>query len=187
MVFHPLQTFTEPVTGSTRFRNTAIAITLSDQRPDAPAKVLGFALARSLGARPFLLHDGKRALYHAAASLACNYLVTLEYCAEQLFVIAGLPPEEALSLFLPLVRATLDNVAAQGPEAALTGPLSRGDTETIRRHINALESDAPHLLPAYRALGLVTLTIVKARGEIEDPVISELADVLRPPTSLHGK
>ncbi len=167
LVFHPLQTFSEPITGSTRFPGTAIAITPSDARPDSPASTLGFALAHVLGARPFSLPDDKRSLYHAAATLACNYLVTLEHHSKRLFVQAGLPEDEALALFLPLVRATLDNVAAQGTVAALTGPLSRGDTQTIVNHLEALASDAPDLLPLYRALGRATLDLVEARGEVD--------------------
>ncbi len=178
LVFHPLQTFSDPHTGSARFAGAAIAITPSDSRPDSPAAARGFALARLLGARPFLLPDEKRGLYHAAATFACNYLVTLEHHAEQLFVQAGLPPDEALSLFLPLVRATLDNVAAQGTIEALTGPLSRGDTRTVADHLAILEREAPHLCPVYRALGLATLDLVRARQEVAPSAIAELAGLL---------
>lgn len=181
LVFHPLQTFSEPLTGSARFAGAAIAITPSDPRPGAPAASLGFALARALDARPFLLSDDKRGLYHAAAAFACNYLVTLEYHAEQLFTAAGLPADEALPLFLPLVRATLDNIAAQGPVAALTGPLSRGDTHTIASHLDALAADAPHLLAVYRALGLATLELVRARGEVDPAAIAGLELLLETP------
>jgi predicted short-subunit dehydrogenase-like oxidoreductase (DUF2520 family) len=181
LVFHPLQTFSDPPTGSTRFAGAAIAITPADASPVSPATALGFALAETLGARPFLLSDDKRGLYHTAATVACNYLVTLEYHAERLFVEAGLPANEALTLFLPLVRATLENVAAQGTIAALTGPLSRGDTRTIADHLDALTTCAPHLLPVYRALGLASLDLVRARREVEPRVIAELEHLLKAP------
>jgi predicted short-subunit dehydrogenase-like oxidoreductase (DUF2520 family) len=183
LVFHPLQTFSDPLIGAARFAGAAIAVTPSDPRPDSPAATLGFALAQLLGGRPFLLPDDKRTLYHAAATFACNYLVTLEHHAQQLFAKAGLPEEDSLSLFLPLVRATLDNVAAQGTVAALTGPLSRGDVGTIANHLAALAVDAPHLLPVYRALGLATLDLVRARGEVGPEVIAELAALLAPRSS----
>jgi predicted short-subunit dehydrogenase-like oxidoreductase (DUF2520 family) len=185
LVFHPLQTFSEPMSGSTRFFGAAIAITPSDCDPSSPAYIAGFGLARMLGARPFLLPDDKRSLYHAAATIACNYLVGLEHFAEQLFVKAGLPQNEALALFLPLVRATLDNLAAQGTVKALTGPLSRGDTQTIANHLDALAADAPHLLPVYRALGLATLDLVRLRAEIAPSVIAELAAILQDPDQPH--
>jgi predicted short-subunit dehydrogenase-like oxidoreductase (DUF2520 family) len=181
LVFHPLQTFSEPVSGSTRFFGAAIAITPCDPEPSSPSYTAGFSLAHELGARPFFLPDDKRTLYHAAATVACNYLVTLEYHAEHLFVKAGLPKDEALAFFLPLVRATLNNLAAQGTVQALTGPLSRGDTQTIFSHLDALATDAPHLLPVYRALGLATLDLVGLREEVPPSVIAELAGLLGGP------
>ena len=186
LVFHPLQTFSDPLTGSTRFEGAAIAITPADPEPDSRAATLGFSVARLLGARAFLLPDDKRGLYHAAATFASNYLVTLEHHARDLFVRAGLPEDDALSLFLPLVRATLDNVGAQGTVAALTGPLSRGDVGTIANHLAALTADAPHLLPAYRALGLATLDLVQARDELPLSALAEMADVLGDPDRFAG-
>jgi predicted short-subunit dehydrogenase-like oxidoreductase (DUF2520 family) len=178
LVFHPLQTFTDPSTGCDRFAGTAVAITGGSSETGSPAVVLGFAVAVMLGAKPFLLPDDKRSLYHAAASVACNYFVTLEHHAESLFVEAGLPPANALSVFLPLVRATLDNMATQGTVKALTGPLSRGDVKTVAAHLTALASDAPHLLSLYRTLGLATLDIVRARQEVDPALVDRLTLLL---------
>ena len=96
LAFHPLQTFSDPATGRARFAGAAVALTPGDASPDSEAARLGFELARALGAKPFLLPDDKRTLYHAAASVACNYLVTLEHEAKRLFVAAGLPEDQAL-------------------------------------------------------------------------------------------
>jgi predicted short-subunit dehydrogenase-like oxidoreductase (DUF2520 family) len=181
LVFHPLQTFSDPLTGWKRLAGAAIALTPSCLDKDSRATRTGFALADLLGARPFLLPDDKRGLYHAAATFACNYLVTLEHHAEELFVQAGLPATEALSLFLPLVKATLQNVENQGTVKALTGPLSRGDTKTIAGHLAALAADAPHLLPVYRALGLATLDLVRAQAEVGATVLAELRSFLQSP------
>ena len=178
LAFHPLQTFSDPSTGSGRFTEAAVAITPAASQADRSGADFGFALARLLGARPFLLPDHKRSLYHAAAAFACNYLVTLEHHAETLFVESGLPREQALSLFLPLVKTTLDNVATLGTVHALTGPLSRGDADTINRQLDALRTDAPHLLGVYRALGLATLAILRLRGEMDPPMIDELSSLL---------
>ncbi len=177
LVFHPLQTFPEPLTGATRFAGAGVAITPGSADPDA-AGTMGMKLADLLGMRPFFLADDKRGLYHAAATVACNYLVTLEYLADGLFVKAGVPERVTLSLFLPLVRATLENLAARGPVDALTGPLSRGDAATIAGHLEALASDAPEILPAYRALGLATLDLVDARREVAPEVLARLHDLL---------
>ncbi len=177
LVFHPLQTFPEPLTGASRFSGAGVALTPGAADPDA-ATAIGMQFAASLGMRPFSLADEKRTLYHAAASVACNYLVTLEHVAGDLFVKAGLPEREALSLFLPLVTATLDGLAAGGPVEALTGPLSRGDLATIEAHLEALASDAPTALPLYRTLGLATLDLVTARGELTADAIARMKQLL---------
>ena len=104
--------------------------------------------------------------------------MTLEYLADELFVKAGVPERVTLSLFLPLVRATLDNLAARGPVDALTGPLSRGDAATIAAHLEALAADAPEILPVYRALGLATLDLVAARDEVDPVVMAGLHGLL---------
>jgi predicted short-subunit dehydrogenase-like oxidoreductase (DUF2520 family) len=181
LAFHPLQTFSDPASGSTRFGGTAIAVTPGRGGTDSPGALLGFALAEILGSQPFLLAESERSLYHAAATIACNYLVTLEHHAQQLFVEAGLPSADALRVFLPLVKSTLENIEREGTVEALTGPLSRADVRTVSAHLAALRDEAPHLLPVYRALGLATLDIVRAREEVEASVIEDLASLLRSP------
>ncbi len=177
LVFHPLQTFPEPLTGATRFAGAGVALTPGPGRPDMAGEV-GFRTADDLGMRPFLLADDKRSLYHAAASVACNYLVTLEAIANDLFVRAGVPERVTFDLFLPLVRATLDNVASRGPVDALTGPLSRGDAATIAAHLEALAEDAPASLSVYRSLGEATLGLVAARGDVSPAVIARMKELL---------
>jgi predicted short-subunit dehydrogenase-like oxidoreductase (DUF2520 family) len=182
LVFHPLQTFPEPLTGATRFAGAGVALTPGPGDPDT-AGTTGMKLADLLGMRPFFLADDKRGLYHAAATVACNYLVTLEYLAGELFVKAGVPERVALSLFLPLVETTLENLATRGPVAALTGPLSRGDAATITAHLETLALEAPEALPVYRALGLATLDLVAARHEVDAQVLARLHQLLTGPAS----
>jgi predicted short-subunit dehydrogenase-like oxidoreductase (DUF2520 family) len=178
LVFHPLQTFPDPVAGAHRFPGTAIAITPASGRRRADATAFGWTLAERLGSRPFLLDDAKRALYHAAAAMACNYLVTLEDRAKRLFVEAGLPEDGSVSLFLPLVRSTVDNIASAGTAAALTGPLSRGDVGTVEDHLAALERYAPDMLALYVSLGLATLDLVSAQGRVDAKQIAGLRCLL---------
>jgi predicted short-subunit dehydrogenase-like oxidoreductase (DUF2520 family) len=180
LAFHPLQTFPDPANGWTRLAGAAVAITPYSGGHDSRAAVFGFALARALGARPFLLPDENRTLYHAAATVACNYLITLESVAERLFIRAGLAEEQALTLFFPLLVSTLESLSALGPTAALTGPVSRGDTGTIARHLEVLAAQEPALLPLYQVLGLATLDLVRDRGDVDPTVIAELADLLSP-------
>ncbi len=172
--FHPLQTFSDAETGAARLRGAAIAVTPG---PHGGFE-LGCMLAEALGARPFLLPEERRVLYHAAACVAANYLVTLEHVAERMFVEAGLPPDNALDYFLPLVRGAVENVSAQGTVASLTGPLSRGDVCTIVAHLEVLQQVAPELDPVYRTLGLATLDIVRRRPEVPPETIQALEQLL---------
>lgn len=187
LAFHPLQTFTEPKSGSARFAGAAVAVTplmdpgssLVGELKASSAVEAGFALARRLSARPFLLADEKRVLYHAAACVASNYFVTLEESAKRLFVLAGMPEDQAMQLFAPLVQATLENMVAQGAVEALTGPLARGDERTIARHLAELNGCSHELAALYRHLGVATLDLVRARGELDPEEIATLAGALR--------
>jgi predicted short-subunit dehydrogenase-like oxidoreductase (DUF2520 family) len=139
---HPLQTFAD---GDTPVEGTPCAIAGSD------SGALGFAgsLAEALGMRPFEVDEENRAAYHAAASIASNLLVALEESAAELLERAGIAdPRELLA---PLVLRTAANWAERGPEA-LTGPIARGDADTIERHRAALAELAPELAPIYDAL-----------------------------------
>ncbi len=120
---HPLQTLTL-ARGPEQLDGAFAAVT----GENADAEVRGLWLAETLGLHPFLLADDRRALYHAGAAMASNFLVTLHRAAAQLFDEAG-APEEAL---VPLMQRTIDN----GFE--LTGPIARGDAETVERHRAAL-------------------------------------------------
>ena len=110
------------------------------------------ALAARVGMRPFRIADGDRPAYHAAATIASNFLVTLQGAAEQAAAAAGIEPAEARALLAPLVRATVENWATLGPERALTGPMARGDEATVEAHRAALGQSVPHLLPLFDEL-----------------------------------
>jgi predicted short-subunit dehydrogenase-like oxidoreductase (DUF2520 family) len=142
---HPLQSFAHPGVG---FESAGAAV--AGSTPDA----LAFAteLAERLGMRPFTIDDDGRAAYHAAASVASNFLVTLEAAAEKIASGAGLTREDARELLMPLVRQTVENVAELGPEAALTGPVARGDEATVAAQRAAVEAVAPELLDLFDGL-----------------------------------
>src|SRR5918992_1049917 len=118
------------------------------------AAALEFAaqLARRLGMTPFEIDDDGRAAYHAAASVASNFLVTLLAAAERIAAGAGLAPHEARALLAPLVRRTVESVAELDPERALTGPVARGDHGTVDAQRRALEDAAPELLDLFDEL-----------------------------------
>jgi predicted short-subunit dehydrogenase-like oxidoreductase (DUF2520 family) len=138
---HPLQTFTR-ARGPDQFDGAWAAVTSEEEQ----ARVAGFWLAETLGLKPFELADDARSLYHAGAAIASNYLVTLHAVAAELFSAAGAPPEA----LVPLMRRTIDN----GFE--LTGPIERGDWETVEAHRRAIRAARPELEPLYDVLAEAT-------------------------------
>jgi len=138
---HPLQTFTR-ARGPEQLDGAWAAVTAETDE----ARKVGFELATLLGLQPFELADKARPLYHAGAAIASNYLVTLHRVASELFAAAGAPPE-ALE---PLMRRTIEN----GFE--LTGPIERGDWDTVESHRAAIRSVRPDLEPLYDVLAEAT-------------------------------
>jgi predicted short-subunit dehydrogenase-like oxidoreductase (DUF2520 family) len=169
---HVLQTVPEVDDGIARIPRSAVAVTAEDEETAR----IGEAVARDLGARPFRLGDDDRALYHAAAVFASNYLVAVEAIAELLFGLAGVDrPLEALA---PLARATLDNALARGPSAALTGPAARGDAGTIARNLEALGASAPHSVAAYVVLAQAAVHLAQAAGRVDEAAVAAVEEVL---------
>jgi predicted short-subunit dehydrogenase-like oxidoreductase (DUF2520 family) len=108
---------------------------------------------------PVEIADADRAAYHAAASIASNFLVTLEAAAETLAGSAG----ASRDILVPLVRATVENWAALGPEQALTGPIARGDDATVARQRDAVAERTPELLDLFDALAGATRDLAGQR------------------------
>jgi predicted short-subunit dehydrogenase-like oxidoreductase (DUF2520 family) len=138
---HPLQSFTQ-ARGAEQLDGTYAAITAETEE----AREVGFELARLLGVRPFALAEEDRALYHAGAAIASNYLVILHDAAAEIFEEVGAPPEA----LRPLMQGVIDS----GFE--LTGPIARGDWATVDRHFEAIRARKPKLEPLYRVLAEAT-------------------------------
>jgi predicted short-subunit dehydrogenase-like oxidoreductase (DUF2520 family) len=156
---HPLQTLPD---GEAELDGAACAVSGSS----ATGLALAAALASRLGMRPFELPEAMRPAYHAAASIASNFLVTLEEAASELLARAGVEePREALA---PLVLRTAANWSQRG-HGALTGPIARGDAATIERHLDALAEHYPELLDAYRVLAARTAELARAADRAEVP------------------
>lgn len=149
---HPLQSVTGP---GTSFEGCGCAI--AGSTPAALELARGLALAARM--EPFEIDDSARAAYHAAASIASNFVVTLEWMAERVASAAGIQAADARRMLAPLVRQTVDNWAERGPADALTGPIARGDELTVQRQRAAVADAAPDLLPAFDALVSATRSL----------------------------
>ncbi len=169
---HPLQTFPDVRSAIDRLPGAGIAVTALS----ADGYRLGEQLATDVGGRPFRLADEAKPLYHAAAVFASNYLVAVTALAEGAFRAAGLP--DPIGLSMPLQRATLDSVAAMGPQLALTGPAVRGDAATVAANLEALARHAPTALTAYVALADVALDLGETSGRLPPEGRAAVEEVL---------
>ncbi|HXN91196.1 MAG TPA: DUF2520 domain-containing protein [Candidatus Sulfotelmatobacter sp.] len=153
--FHPLQSFPAPRPPEA-FQGITVAVDASTTGLERRLA----QLARDIGARPRHVADEERVLYHAAAVFASNYVVAVIAEAVKILGKAGWSRDEAEQALLPLVEGVVANVRGAGVTKALTGPIRRGDLETVRRHMEALGEQGD----LYRMLGLVALEVAKEAG-----------------------
>jgi len=154
---HPLMTVSEePGRASQHFKGACFAL-----EGDLAAVAAADAITRRLGAVPAFIAPEAKAAYHAGAVFASNYVLACLATAERLLEDAGMSRESARAALLPIARATVDNVGRLGPAAALTGPIARGDVETVRKHLRAVP---PEVAALYEALGRATLAIARHAG-----------------------
>lgn len=176
---HPLRSFGDPARAVELFRGTFCAI---DGDPEAVRVLESFA--RAIGGEPFCVRTGRKALYHAGAVFASNYVVVALEAARRLLEGAGVERVAAERALLALASGTLANVAAVGIPQALTGPVERGDSETVRRHAEALAAWAPELAGAYAVLGRRAIEMALEKGTIDRRAAERLGTALGPAESM---
>lgn len=169
---HPLQTFA-PGTGPEAFEDIVVAVEGGEE-----AVLAGTGLARRLGARPVVLSAAEKARYHCAAVLASNGLVALMGVVQEILSSAGVEGEAA-ALMAPLVEQTWANLKAGAPEGVLTGPVVRGDRETVAAHLDALRAEMPHLVPLYAALSTEMTRLAVRGGQLEGSTAEAVLRQLR--------
>ena len=140
--------------------------------------LLGKELATAMGGIPFTVAADKKALYHAAACISSNYVVTLIAVARNLLIQCGIGKEQATPLLLPLMRAAFTNVEELGVEQGLTGPIVRGDTGTVIKHLQQLKNEAPEILNLYRSLGIETATIGEQSQRLSSQKATSMKNIL---------
>lgn len=169
--FHPLAPFSLPDRSPDLMRGGWIGIDGDDG-----ARATGRRLAAHLGARTLDIPAGGKTAYHAAAVMASNFPVALAAAASDLMHEAGITERIAQRAVESLMRAAIENLAEHTPSEALTGPVVRGDAETVRKHLEALHG-RPDLLAIYRDLSGVALRLARARG-IDAKALAEIERLL---------
>ncbi len=144
---HPVLSFADSETAIHQFAGTHCGI-----EGDAPAEALLWSLVEQIGGRPFRIRSESKSLYHAAAVFSNNFAVVLQALAREAWGEAGVPPDVAEALNASLLRATCENVTIGGPQAALTGPAARGDTDVVRRQAQDVTGWHPEAGALYRML-----------------------------------
>jgi predicted short-subunit dehydrogenase-like oxidoreductase (DUF2520 family) len=170
---HPLQTFASVEQAINNIAGSTFAL-----EAEEPLLSTLKEIATTLDGTWIELTANDKVLYHAAAVIACNYLITLVKLATDLWQTFNVPPERATQSLLPLLRGTIANIERVGIPQCLTGPIARGDTGTIKKHIDAMEKAAPALLPTYLDLGRQTIPIALAKGKIDQRQAGELQKLL---------
>jgi predicted short-subunit dehydrogenase-like oxidoreductase (DUF2520 family) len=158
IALHPAMTFTGTDVDLPRLRDAIFGITAGEGE-----RAVTEQLVADLGGRPMWVAEDKRTLYHAGLAHGANHLVTLVAQAMEMLAAAG--GDNPADTLRPLLNAALDNALAQG-DAALTGPIVRGDVETVRAHLVEITANAPETVPSYLSLARATLDRVVIDGRL---------------------
>lgn len=173
LAFHPLQSFSGK-SGESHLDKIYYVLQGDDE-----AIRVGKELAQALEGFPVVIEEQAKPLYHAGAMILSNGLVAVYKAGTEAFQRAGVAPDEASAMSVPLLRGTLLNLIRGGVSDALTGPIERGDVETVKAHLKALGTGYPEGLAFYRALVKEVLTIATEKGGLSPEAQAELAKLLR--------
>lgn len=171
---HPLQSFSSIDQAIKNIPGSYFGVT-ADKKALATAK----KIVRGLGGIPVEISPDQKPLYHAAACLASNYLVTLMNTVESIYRSIGIGEKDARKAYLPLVYGSLKNIEKSGSVLSLTGPIARGDSGTIKKHLTAIQKTLPQYSSFYSSLGLLTVKIAKQKGTLSAPQAKNINDLLK--------
>ena len=172
--FHPLQTFASVEQAIENIAGSTFAI-----EAEEPLLSILKDMATALDGNWIELKASDKVIYHAAAVIACNYLVSLIKLATDLWQTFDVPREEATKALMPLLKGTLNNIENVGIPNCLTGPIARGDSGTIQKHIDVLKEVAPAVLSTYCELGRQTIPVALNKGRINQEQAKELQELLK--------
>ena len=170
---HPLQSFAADNFTRNPFDGIIIAV-----EGEPRALTIARQMATDLGATCLTIETEAKTLYHAAAVAASNYLVTLLSLAFRLLSEAGISGPAAYNAFQPLIHGTLTNIKTIGIPQALTGPIARGDVETVKKHLVEIQSKTPELMGLFKALSFHTIDIALAKGTLAETDAEALRSLL---------
>lgn len=172
-VIHPIQSLANVELAIERIPGSYFGITA-----EGKAKEIALSLVRDLEGKAVDIADKDKSLYHAAACIASNYLVTLLYTATEVYKASGMDEAAALKAMLSLANITVSNIKEVGTIAALTGPISRGDAKVIKQHLESLKNLGSGIIDIYKALGRLTIEVALKKGTLSQEDAAEIAALL---------
>ncbi|MDA2929686.1 DUF2520 domain-containing protein [Acidobacteria bacterium AH-259-O06] len=170
---HPLQTIATPQQGVQKLPSATFTIVGSGRAAEWAEKIVNLLHGKILRIAP-----GRKSTYHAAAVIASNYIVSLIDAAVLVMGAAGVDPEAARRALAPLVQASVQNALAERPVKALTGPIQRGDIQTLALHLQGLALVPASIQQLYRAVGIQTVQLARKQG-LDSAVARQLEHLLR--------
>jgi predicted short-subunit dehydrogenase-like oxidoreductase (DUF2520 family) len=170
---HPLQTFADFTQALENIPGSVFCLEGDEQALPELRKMIGIFKGLEIS-----IPKHQKVLYHAAAVVASNYLVTLLWTAVMLLETIGMDAKTAVGALSPLVEGALKNVRALGVPAALTGPIARGDAVTVADHIAAMKKERPDLLDFYRAAGRLTVKAARKNGNVPEALLKQIEEIL---------
>jgi predicted short-subunit dehydrogenase-like oxidoreductase (DUF2520 family) len=170
---HPIQTFADLEGAEKSLPGSTFGVTCDESSLDWAT---GFV--SSLDGRTILIAEEDKVAYHAAATVACNLFAMVEYGALAIARELGFSDDDQREAFAPLISATAQNVTRIGPVASLTGPLARGDVDTVRAHIRALDEMGAGLADMYRSVCILGLDMIRESGGCDEETIRALREAL---------
>ncbi|PKN89214.1 MAG: DUF2520 domain-containing protein [Deltaproteobacteria bacterium HGW-Deltaproteobacteria-1] len=179
---HPLQSFSSIESAIQNIPGSYFGVTASKG-----AKKLSTDIVRDLSGIPLYIKPDQKPLYHAAACIASNYLVSLMSVVEAIYLSIGFSEKDARKAYLPLVYGSLKNIEKQGCKNALTGPIARGDSGTVKKHIEAMVRHLPDHSSLYANMGMTAVKLARQKGTLNAAQAKIITDLLKGVQHEHTK
>lgn len=171
---HPIQSFSSVDQAIQNIPGSYFGVT-ADTKTLKPVN----NIIRKIGGIPIVVRAEQKPLYHAAACIASNYLVSLIHITESIYTSIGFREQDARKAFMPLIYGSLKNVEQSDCALALTGPITRGDYTTVEKHIRAIHEKLPQYSSFYSSMGLLTLNLARQKGTLSDSQAKKIKMLLK--------
>jgi predicted short-subunit dehydrogenase-like oxidoreductase (DUF2520 family) len=179
---HPLQSFSSIDSAIQNIPGSYFGVTAA-----IGAKILSADIVRDLQGIPIYITPEQKPLYHAAACIASNYLVSLMSVVESIYLSIGFSENDARKAYLPLVYGSLKNIEKQGCAKALTGPIARGDSGTVQKHIKAMACNLPGYSSLYANMGMIAVKLARQKGTLNSGQAKIIMELLKGVKNEHAK